>query len=157
MCIPPLQHHPRIKLNFTEIWTAYFSVFRKWAVEIITDTHYHSHNLTLITIQWGLEIKTWNTEHHPKSELFKVWIWDGSVLEWSVIAKAIAMGWTMPKPNIPNLNKKATILFRIGMVCTKWRPFCQTIPNPNTIPNLNTMDHQNSECLQYLSPTVVLY
>ena len=35
-------------------------------------------------IQWGLEIRTWNSEHHPNTEHFKVRISNGSDFEWSV-------------------------------------------------------------------------
>ena len=47
------------------------------------------------SIQSRLGNRTQKTEHHPKTKLSKVWFWDGSVLEWFIIAK----GQTMPRPN----------------------------------------------------------
>ena len=37
-----------------------------------------------IQIQWGLEIRTRNTEHHPYTEHFSVRFSNGSDFEWSV-------------------------------------------------------------------------
>ena len=53
-------------------------------------------------IQWGLEIQTPQTECHSESKLFlfgfgMVWIWNGLVLEWLLIA--IAM-----EPTITNIK-----------------------------------------------------
>ena len=44
-------------------------------------------------VKWGLEYQHWNTKH------FEVPISNGSVLEWSLIAIAIAMIPTILKPN----------------------------------------------------------
>ena len=53
----------------------------------------------MIQIQWGLEYRTLEYQTHWNTECFEVQISNGLVLEWSVIAKHIAMVPTIPKPN----------------------------------------------------------
>ena len=50
-------------------------------------------------LQWGLEYQILEYRTHWNSKHFKVWISKSSVLEWSVIAIAIAMVPTIPEPN----------------------------------------------------------
>ena len=63
-----------------------------------------------------------NTEHW-NTESFEVWISNGSVLEWLVIAIALAMVLTIPKPNY---RKSA----QIGGFYREWsRDGCDSIPD----------------------------
>ena len=48
-------------------------------------------------VQWGLEYRTWNTEHHPNTERFKVRFSNGKKTKWRPFCSVFE--WSGPFEN----------------------------------------------------------